>query len=51
MSGYKTYIVAAVTVIWALYGMLSGNLDIAAGVQLISTSGLAAAIRHGIANS
>jgi len=51
MQGYKTYIVAAITVIWALYGMLSGNLDIGAGVQLISTSGLAAALRHGIANS
>jgi hypothetical protein len=51
MQGYKTYIVAAVTVIWALYGMLSGNLDIAAGTQLIASSGLAAAIRHGIANS
>ncbi len=46
MKGYKTYIVATLTVLWALYGMLSGNLDIAAGVQLISSSGLAAAIRR-----
>lgn len=51
MQGYKTYIVATITVIWALYGMLSGHLDTAAGTTLIANSGLAAAIRHGIANS
>lgn len=48
MNGYKTYLVSAITVVWAIYGMLSGHLDTNAGVQLISQSALVAALRHGV---
>lgn len=48
MNGYKTYIISLISVAWAIYGMATGHLDTATGTQLISTSALASAIRHGI---
>lgn len=51
MNGYKTYIASALTVVWALYGLYSGNLDAAQAVQLISTAAIGSAIRHGIATA
>lgn len=48
MSGYKTYIVCGIAVIYAVTGFISGNLDGNAAVQVILTALAAAGLRHGI---
>ena len=48
LKGYKTYILAGVTVISAAAGYLVGDLSLAAAVQLAVTAALGAAIRDGI---
>ena len=49
LAGYKTYIVAAVSLGWAVVGMTFGWLDATAGQHMIETALLGATIRHGIA--
>jgi hypothetical protein len=51
MNGYKTYIIAVASAIWAGVGMYMGWLDSATGQHMIETALLGAAIRHGIATS
>ncbi len=49
LSGYKTYIVAAVTVAYALTGMFMGFLDATTAIQMILAALATAGLRHGIA--
>lgn len=49
LKGYKTYIVAAVTIIGAVASYLVGDADIGATAQLIVTAVLSATVRNGIA--
>lgn len=48
-AGYKTYIVAAVSVLTAVAAYLVGDLSLAAAVQTVITAVLAATLRHGVA--
>ena len=47
-SGYKTYILAGVSIITALAGYLVGDLPLADAIQIAVTAGLGATIRDGI---
>jgi len=49
LKGYKTYLVAAVAVISAVVGYLTGDLTVAAAAQAILTAVLGATLRHGMA--
>lgn len=51
VQGYKTYIVCAVAVIYAITGFFSGNLDTNAAIQVGLAALGAAGLRHGLANS
>ena len=51
LDGYKTYIASAISVIWAIYGALSGHLDQGAASQIISTSAVAASLRRAISQA
>lgn len=51
MNGYKTYIASAATLLWALYGLWSHNLDVGTATQLIAASAIGAALRHGISTT
>jgi len=51
LNGLKTYIVAALTIIWALYGMWAGFISTEIGSSLISTALLASGLRHGMSNA
>lgn len=51
LSGYKTYITAAVAVVTAVAGYLTGDLELAAAIQLAVTAVLGATLRSGIANA
>ena len=48
LSGYKTYITAAVTVIGAVAAYLTGDAELGATIQLVVTAVLAATIRNGV---
>lgn len=48
MAGYKTYLVAAATVAYAVGGYFIGQLDGTAAITLISGSLMGAFIRHGV---
>lgn len=48
LKGYKTYILAAVTIIGAGASYLVGDIPLQAAVQLAVTAALGAAIRDGI---
>lgn len=48
LAGYKTYIVAAVAVITAVAGYLTGELSAVAAGQAVLTAVLGATIRHGV---
>lgn len=48
LKGKKTYITALVAIVGAIGGYLSGDLDLAATVQLVVTSALGAFIRDGV---
>lgn len=50
MSGYKTYIVCAVAIVYAITGVMSGHLDMNSAVGVILAALGAAGLRHGIAN-
>lgn len=48
-KGYKTYILAAVTVIGATASYLVGDITLSAAVQLAVTAALGATLRQGVA--
>jgi hypothetical protein len=50
LSGYKTYITAAVAIIGAVAGYLVGDVSLADTAQLVLTAVLGATIRSGIAS-
>ena len=50
LSGYKTYITAAVAIIGAIGAYLVGDVAIGDTAQIIVTSLLAAFVRNGVAN-
>ena len=51
LSGYKTYILAAVTVLGAAAHYLVGDADLAATLQLVVTALIGATLRSGVASS
>ena len=51
LNGYKTYIVAGATVIYAVVGMWSGTLDQSTGMEMILGALGLGALRHGVSNS
>ncbi len=51
MSGYKTYIVCAVTIIYAIIGVYLGSLDLTTGSQMVLAALGAAGLRHAISTS
>ncbi len=51
MNGYKTYLIAAAGVLYAVCGFVTGNVDANTAVQVIVTSLGLAAVRHGVANA
>jgi len=48
LSGYKTYILAGVTIIGAVAAYLVGDASLADTVQLVVTAGLGAFVRNGV---
>lgn len=48
LSGYKTYIVAGVTIISAVASYLVGDISIADASQLVLTAVLGATLRNGM---
>jgi len=48
LSGYKTYIIAGVTILYCLYGIYSHNMTVPAALGIIGTSGSIAALRLGV---
>jgi len=51
LTGYKTYILAALTVAYAVIGSYIGQIDGNAALQLIVTALGAAFVRHGVSTS
>ena len=51
LSGYKTYIAGALTLLGAFGGFLSGDLTPAAAINLVVPAILAMTVRNGIATS
>lgn len=51
LSGYKTYIIAVLGIIYAISGFLTGHVDANTAIQLILGSGGLAALRHGISTT
>ncbi len=51
MSGYKTYIVCAVALLYAALGFYTGNLDANAAFQVALAALGAAGLRHGISTT
>lgn len=49
LSGYKTYILAAVTGLGAVAHYLVGDADLASTIQLVVTALMGATLRNGIA--
>ena len=50
LKGKFTYTVALWSIVWALCGLLLGNIELAQAMQIISTSLLAVGIRRGVSN-
>ena len=50
LAGYKTYIVAAMGVLGAVAGYLTGDVGLADAVQLMLTAVMGATIRAGVAS-
>ena len=48
LNGYKTYIVAAVAVIYAVSGFFTGHLDANTAIETVLTALGAASLRHGM---
>ena len=51
LSGYKTYVTAAVTVFGALAALFVGEAELADTIQLVVTAVLGATIRAGVAST
>ena len=51
LSGYRTYIVAAVAIITAFGMWLSGDMSLAEMLQTAFTAGIGAFLRKGVAKS
>lgn len=51
LSGYKTYIAGALTILGALGGYLTGNLAMDQAVNLVVPAILAMTVRHGISTA
>jgi hypothetical protein len=51
LSGYKTYIAGAFTLLGALGGFLSGNLTSDAAINIVVPAVLAMTLRNGIATT
>lgn len=51
LSGYKTYITAAVAVVTAVGAYLSGDAGLVDTAQIVFTALLAAFVRNGVANA
>jgi hypothetical protein len=51
LSGYKTYIVAALAVLGAAGGWLDGDLTLVAALNIAVPALLAVTLRHGIASA
>lgn len=49
INGYKTYIVAALTALYAISGFLTGNVDANTAMQFLTAAAGMATIRHGVA--
>ena len=47
-KGKKTYITAGLTVIGAIAGYFTGDMELSASIQLIVTAVLGATVRHGL---
>lgn len=47
-EGKKTYIVAGLTIVWAVVGMYAGWIDMATGQQMIATALTGAGLRNAI---
>jgi hypothetical protein len=50
LKGYKTYILAGVTIIGAVASYLVGDITLQAAVQLAVTAALGATLRDGISS-
>lgn len=48
LAGYKTYVVAALAILGAIAGYLTGDLSLADAAQTVLTAVLAATVRHGV---
>jgi hypothetical protein len=51
LNGYKTYIVALATLVFAALGWWLGKIEPDAAIQLAVTAISAATIRHGVSTS
>lgn len=51
LKGYKTYILASVTVIGAAASYLVGDISLTAAVQLAVTAAIGATLRQGISET
>ena len=51
LAGKKTYISAALTVLGAVAGYLTGDVSGAQAFQLVTTAIMAASVRHGVASN
>jgi hypothetical protein len=47
-NGAKTYIIAVLTIIFAVSGMITGHLDLAAGSDLIAIALTGTGLRHAL---
>jgi hypothetical protein len=50
MAGKKTYFVCLLTIIIAIVGLWKGWFSAEQALQLLSTAGIGASLRHGISN-
>lgn len=51
LNGYKTYIVCAVAIIYAVAGLYLGNLDFNSAAQMVLAALGAAGLRRGISST
>lgn len=51
INGYKSYIVAGATLLYALGGAVSGHLTPDQAIQLVLASGAVASLKHAISKT
>lgn len=51
VSGWKTYVVAGASIVYAIYGVYIGSISFNEAVGYVQTALLGGTIRHGIAKS